>query len=274
MTTYRYATVAEAQADFANRKRTEVDPAYGLFETVKADGREFDDGDLLVVPAEVRDGETLSTQVFIVNHDEVVNLLSFSPTTNDEHNYKRWAMSEVRSCNIARRKVEITRKVAAAVGERATVSESGYLQVDGRSVYGFHINEDMSSGSGRYSKPTDKLSVMVRAGYGRGSRVKRFPERKDGSHNYPEIARILIAERNAQVAREAAAARRNQNNDARVNLQKKLHEAKNYSWYVQETANLDKPVQVERKVIFQGTPEQAEALIAAIDAVVVQFAKE
>lgn len=151
----------------------------------------------------------------------------------------------------------------------AALNEStGSIAVDNVEVRHYlSIDEEMShTGSrfGRYnsSTPTGKLRVSVRE---RGGNVN-YPQRKDGTHNYAEIALRLagIAHRGNEELKMQAA--RKSNEAIAIATWAALGVSEYGTFAVSPSMAVDKPVFVKFKVERAMTVEEATALHAALAA--------
>lgn len=144
---------------------------------------------------------------------------------------------------------EVKRRIAEAIGTRASLNPG--LHVDGKAVYSLDYRWQRMN--------RDNLSIIVRT----GRKTTRFPQRKDGTHNYAEIARLLLASADRDRATREAEARRKAN--AETVSQEALAELnKQLSYGVSISADPEKPLSVRYDIRRNMTVEQARELIAAM----------
>ncbi len=164
-------------------------------------------------------------------------------------------------------RTKIRQAIATQIGARATVVNSD-LCIDGERTWDLEIHEDRDRSYGYARGTTGKMSVVV-GNYGNKS---RYPERKNGGHNYPAIAEKLVHLHDARIKRDQITKKVENNRITHVDA---LRTEFGYvgGWSINATSDESKPVRVERKVALTGTPDQVRLFKAAIDEVVARFAE-
>jgi len=263
MAIFTYQTADAAHGAFAcrlNKFQADDDLMLNGITTAKVgetDLPSFADWDILVVIQEPRDA-------LIVRSGALISVNSINPTTQEEKLAARNARYKLAELAKVDRRQTILQTVASHVGTRATIVD-GRLLIDGQAVWDLSIHEDQDRSRGYASGTNGKVSVTV-GDYGDKS---RYPQRKDGTHNYPEIATKLVRCHDVRTA-STLASRKRHSNQSHV---KTLRDQFGYGsgWNFEAVADDAKPVRAERKLAFFGTSEEIQAYIAAIDEVTAKF---
>lgn len=181
--------------------------------------------------------------------------------------------AEYRAKGEAARKARVTRElparkaIAAAVKAPhvATVDEdTGEITIDGYTMgYWLEFSEEHTSVSAWRSRPNGK--VRIKTG-DFGSR-RSFPQRKDGTHNYEEIAAELTRYAVRRSLESAAQDMTRKNQHVAEALRQELKLPEHYgSMKVTPSANRDGCVAVKVELNRTMTPEQARTLHATLKA--------
>ncbi len=276
MSFYLFETADAAHGAFACRvEKFQADDENMLNGTTSAkvnddaDLPSFNDWDILVVTSMPRDA-------LIVRGGSLISVHSMVATTREEKAAFGSASYKLAELAKVDRFRDIKQSIANAVnalkkeGVVAAVNEHNNLTINGKSSVWIDLREDRSSNyyGRRQGEKTNKISVTV-GDYGDKS---RYPQRKDGGHNYPEIAAKLVRYYEAQQAREKAHAHTTINRDSVKMLQDKYTWSS--PWSFTTTSILEKPVRVERKLSLVGTPEEVEAYMTAVDKALADLASK
>lgn len=281
MANLKFETVNEALSYVAEHTTAHggLDESYGLFEVGTV--CDIEDGTPLLIIDPPTVVIVVGGKTYGVEH-RVMSLVDgkptelaslFNPKDNRQRQWISFAKSVIDSARAENRKTAIKKQIAAAINslsgeEKATISENNNLLINGAGLWDLTIHEDRSRNSGSYhsSGLTGTLSVIV-GGYGN---KRRFPQRKNGGHNYPEIASVLVESHRRAVVRESMHLQSTSN----LPLAGALRAKYGYStpWSINNTADADKPVRVERKLAFSGTPEQVEQYMVAVDKALAELA--
>lgn len=152
-----------------------------------------------------------------------------------------------------------------AKGHKWSFTEGRSVLVDGINVgYYLDLSFERSHISSWRSTETNKVRVTV-GDYGNR---RTFPQRKDGTHNYADIADTLIGYAERQNTKEALAAQRKRN-ESPVEKFNKAHDSKYGSYgpmQVDASSDYDKPLFVEVNIQRSMTVEEAEKLLEALTA--------
>lgn len=164
-----------------------------------------------------------------------------------------------------RKQLPILHAIKAAVpAGRAVVVQDGSLVIDGVEVrYVLSFREDWTKGYGvmsRGAKPTGKYRIVV-GNY--GSDRRQFPQRKDGTHNYVEIARLLVDYVDRTKTKANLERTRQKNKRYVEGLVSDLGLEK-YQNIVSASQNIDNPVHVKITIERAMTTRKAKALIEAL----------
>jgi hypothetical protein len=152
-----------------------------------------------------------------------------------------------------------------SIHKAEVIEEDGKLIVDGFDVgYQLDFVQERSHQSSWRSSPNGKMRLTVG---GFGSRTS-FPQRKDGSHNYEEIARMLMSYAMKKNAEAVAADNRRGNTQKIANLAAELfpNDKNGYQDVVTASSSPEAPVRFRFKLDHALTSDQARALAAAIRA--------
>ena len=222
-----------------------LDDTYGLFPV----GQQCDieDGTVLFINADhaliVVGGTPYSVG------GSVSSLPRYVPVTPAQRDMVKHAEYWLSQARASARRTAVLRTIAAALtplGVTATVS-GYYLDIDGRRVYILY-----------HSHKNGNISVTV----GPYGHRRRFPQRKDGTHNYPEIAAALLADHRAFVHEKA----RERRVTANISMVEALRTNHPPQWAFRPTDDPGAPVRVSRELSFTGSPEQVEHYIAVVTA--------
>lgn len=259
MSFYMFETADAAHGAFAcrvSKYQAEDDLMLNGTTTAKVDAGlpSFADWDILVITSKPRDA-------LIVRGGTLISVHSMSPTTREALAASGSALYKLRELDVTDRKQKIEEAVAAAVGPRASLSE-GKLLIDGEPVWDLSISEDRSRTY--VGRGTGTLSVTV-GDYGDKS---RYPQRKDGSHNYPEIAAKLVRYHDMRMAKVQASKKRDSNSQ---HVKQLTDQFGYHPWNFTATTEESAPVLVKRPLAFHGTPNEVRRFITEIDKVLAQF---
>lgn len=177
------------------------------------------------------------------------------------------AREELARKNIAKSRFAIRSEIVKAAIARGSVAtteeETNNVLIDGIDC-GFwidYVQERTSSTYSWRSKPTGKLRLSI-GDY--GSR-RSFPQRKDGGHNYEEVAAILCSLVAQKKSRDLATANQ-QRNRATAEAIRKEFNLPEYHDLVAPSASKDVAVMLDFSKISSVTisPEKAREVLAAL----------
>lgn len=160
-------------------------------------------------------------------------------------------------------------KIAGAVVLRGTGNEAEVIEADGKllidgvdTAYYLDFVQERSHQSSWRSTPNGKMRLTV-GDY--GDRVS-FPQRKNGSHNYDEIARLLIGIAARKNAAAKAEDNRRGNKQTVAGLAAELfpNDKNGYQDVVTASSDPQAPIRFSFKIDRAMSIEQARALAVAI----------
>lgn len=260
-TTHYFDTIEDAL--------TAVRAAARVDHTLCPDAPNFNPGDVLVVNQEVY---YVTATGSISKLDEANKIVSWRMVRPGELSY---GAAEVLAKISVKKKRDrhnaILAAVAAAVGPRAQVKPSADLDaarssaddtlfIDGNMVYELKISPDYSrSGWNRYS--TGKWSVTV----GEYRSKTRFPERRDGTHNYQKVAELLLAIADRRLQDKEVMDREEQNRQ--VVTDEVAATLGPLSSCIRPSADPERPVRISFNLDRCLTVEQARQLAAALESI-------
>lgn len=147
------------------------------------------------------------------------------------------------------------------------MDDDASMVIDGIYVqWQLSFNQDMTRGHGRFgmgSKPTGKLSITV----GDYKKRIRYPQRKDGTHNYEEIASLLVLYASSKIGENKRQAQRDANKASVAEIVEDFN-LPTYSSLVTSSSDRDKPVLINLKELSATslicTSEQARMILKTL----------
>lgn len=262
MSVLNFKTANEALASIG-----QIDENYG-FELES--GTKMENGTILLIEEPLTALVVIGNEAYTTDQWTHPNLkrldMSVDKNKTSPQAYRQYLSSAryvVTSRKTELKKLEIKRNIVREInlirGNKAELSGTEGLLINGQPCWDLSINEDYKSDTWR-STPTGKLSVSL----GNYGHKHRFPERKDGSHNYPAIAAELVQLHKKRMELENQYRQKQTNHEQSEKVWGAIGN-KRFIWAVSATSDPEKLVMVERKLTFSGTQEEVLAFMAKIN---------